>query len=242
MRRTVILASLVALVPASGLTVVTEPAGGSRSASGYHFSLDGKPFSPETVTVAGRRGELAAGDLIQVDGIWLALGEERQYRFRSATEGVLLEHGDGRTSWVGVRVEPNYGEGPDFVDGMAGLTPDEVHGLWGIRAKTWTRSCATKAAFLDLSRVHLTLGQSASEGHDDLPELPSGLRYLEAMRFVGVEEPPEADKPRLSRGSTRTDLRCAAHLGLAPPPGPSHLAWPTRTPGSAREPASAREP
>jgi hypothetical protein len=185
MRRAVILASLVALVPASGLTVVAEPGGGSRPASGYHFSLDGKPLSPETVTVAGRRGELAAGDLIQVNGISLTLGEEREYRFRSATEGVLLEHGDGRTSWVGVRVEPNYGEGPDFVDGMAALTPDEVHGLWGIRAETWTRSCATKAAFLDLSRVHLTLGQSASEGHDDLPELPSGLRYLEAMRFVG---------------------------------------------------------
>ena len=51
--------------------------------------------------------------------------------------------------------------------------------------ETWTRSCATKAAFLDLSRVHLTLGQSAVEGHEDLPELPHGLRYLEAMRFVG---------------------------------------------------------
>jgi hypothetical protein len=52
---------------------------------------------------------------------------------------------------VGVRVEPNYGQSPDFVDGMAPLTPDEVRGLWGVRAETWTRSCSTKAAFLDLS-------------------------------------------------------------------------------------------
>jgi len=101
MRRAVILARLLALVPASGLIVVAEPGGGSRPASGYHFSLDGKPFSPEIVTVAGRRGEPEAGDLIQVNGIWLTLGEAREYRFRSATEGVLLEHGDGRTKLGG---------------------------------------------------------------------------------------------------------------------------------------------
>jgi hypothetical protein len=184
-RRAVIVAGFIAAVAGSGLTAVAEPASGTPPTYGYRFSLDGKPLFPETVTVAGRRGEISAGDLIQVDGIWLTLGEEGEYRFRSATEGVLLELGDGQTRWVGVRVEPNYGEGPDFVDGMAALTPNEVHGLWGIRAETWTRSCATKAAFLNLSRVHLTLGQSAMAGHDDLPELPRGLRYLEAMRFVG---------------------------------------------------------
>jgi hypothetical protein len=162
-----------------------EGASGARQGSAYRFSLDGKPFSPDAVTVSGRPGELAPGDLIHVGGFWLTLGEEHENRFRSAMEGILLELGDGRTRWVGVRVERNYGEGPAFVDGMALLSPDEVRGLWGVRAETWTRSCATKAAFLDLTRVHLTLGQSAVEGHDDLPELPSGLRYLDAMRFVG---------------------------------------------------------
>ena len=102
MRQAVILAGLLAVVPGTGLTAVAEP-GASSPPSGHHFSLDGKPFSPEIVTVAGRRGELAAGDLIQVNGIWLTLGEERDYRFRSATEGVLLEVGDNQTRWVGVR-------------------------------------------------------------------------------------------------------------------------------------------
>lgn len=151
----------------------------------YRFSLDGKSLSPAVVSVTGRDGELAPGDLIAVDDIWLTVGEEGEYRFRSATEGVLLELGDGRSRWVAVRVGPHYGRGPDFVDGMAALTPDEVRGLWGVQAETWTRSCAAKAAFLDVSRVHLTLGQSGSEGHDSLPELPAGLRSLEAMRFVG---------------------------------------------------------
>jgi hypothetical protein len=167
------------------LAAGADSTSGARPTSGYRFSLDGKPFSPETVTVTGRGGDLAPGDLIQVNGIWLTLGEERDCRFRSATEGVRLELGDGRTRWVGVRVEPHYGHSREIVDGMAPLTPDEVRGLWGVRAETWTRSCATRAAFLDLTRVHLTLGQSGVEGHDDLPELPRGLRYLEAMRFVG---------------------------------------------------------
>jgi hypothetical protein len=153
--------------------------------AGYRFSLDGKPHSPETVSVVGRQGQLAPGDLISVNNIWLTLGPEREYRFRSAREGVLLELPGGGTRWVGVRVEPNYGEGPDFIDGMAPLSQDEVRGLWGLRAEVWTRSCATKASWLDPCRVYLRLGQSASEGDQDLPELPRGLRYLEAMRFVG---------------------------------------------------------
>ncbi len=175
----------ISVFAVSGVATAVDSTSGAQPPSGYRFSIDGKPFPPEAVTVTGRPGELAPGDLIQVNGIWLTLGEEHEYRFRSATEGVLLELSDGRTRWVGVRVEPNYGQGPDFVDGMAPLTPDEVRGLWGVRAETWTRTCATKAAFLDPSRVHLTLGQSAARGHDSLPELPRGLRYLEAMRFVG---------------------------------------------------------
>jgi hypothetical protein len=185
MRRAVVVGGFIAVVAATRLTAIAAPGPNALPTSGYSFWLDGKPFSPSTETVAGRLGELSAGDLIQVNGIWLTVPEEGEYRFRSATEGVRLELGGGLTRWVGVRVEPNYGEGPDVVDGMAALTPDEVHGLWGIRAEKWTPSCATKAAFLDLPRVHLTLGQSASEGRDDLPELPAGLRYLEAMRFVG---------------------------------------------------------
>ena len=184
MRQAVILAGLLAVVPGTGLTAVAEP-GASSPPSGYHFSLDGKPFSPEIVTVAGRRGELAAGDLIQVNGIWLT--SRRRARLSVSFGDRRGPPGSRRQpdalGWGSRRAELRWG--PDFVDGMAALKPDEVHGLWGIRAETWTRSCATKAAFLDLSRVHLTLGQSASKSHDDLPDLPHGLRYLEAMRFVG---------------------------------------------------------
>ena len=167
------------------LAFANRASAASEARPGYDFFLDGAPFSPATVSVMGREGELAPGDLIEVNNLWLVLGEEHEYRFRSAHEGVLLELGDGRTRWVGVRVEPDYhGDGPGFVDGLAPLTPEQVHGLWGLRAETWTPSCAAKARFLDVSRVHLTLGQSVSKGHDDLPELPSGLRYLEAMHFV----------------------------------------------------------
>lgn len=175
----------VCVLGGAHLILVLVVSGYLSADEGYRFLLDAKPFTPATVSVAGRPGHLAPGDLISVNGIWMTLGSEREYRFRSAREGVLLELPGGGTRWVGVRVEPNYGEGPDFIDGMAPLSHDEVQGLWGLRAEVWTRSCATKALWLDTSRVYLSLGQSASEGHQDLPELPQGLRYLEAMRFVG---------------------------------------------------------
>lgn len=202
MRPTSVLTVLLALLPASSGADPSHASVAGQPSPRYRFALDGQPISPEVVTVAGRDGELAPGDLIAVNGIWLALREPGEYRFRSALEGVLLEEGDGGTRWVGVRVEPNYGEGPDFVDGLAPLTPDQVHGLWGLRAETWTRSCAAKAGFLDASRVHLALGQSATQGRDDLPELPPGLRSLEASRFVGW-------------GSLRT-LTSLVHLEILP--------------------------
>lgn len=201
MRRALIFRGVFAIsvFAVGGVAAAVDDSSGARPPSGYRFSIDGKAFSPEAVTVTGRPGELAPGDLIQVNGIWLTLGEEHEYRFRSATEGVLLELGDGRTRWVGVRVEPNYGQSPDFVDGMAPLTPDEVRGLWGVRAETWTRSCATKAAFLDLTRVHLTLGQSAVKGHNDFPELPQGLRYHRSDEVRRLEEPAYAARSPLPR-------------------------------------------
>ena len=148
---------------------------------GYRLFLDGQPFSTSTSDHA----DLVAGDVIWVGNLPLTLGGPGEYRFRSAREGVLLELPDGGTRWVAVRVEPDYGDGPGFVDGLASLSQEEVHGLWGLRAEAWTASCTAKARWLDVTRVFLALGQTASEGRDDLPELPVGLRRLQAARFVG---------------------------------------------------------
>jgi hypothetical protein len=158
---------------------------GETPGAGYSFFLNGKAFSPATMSLVGRPDQLAPGDLISVDNIWLTLGPERDCRFRSAREGVLLELAGGGARWVGVRVERTYEDGPGLVDGMAPLSEADVKGLWGLSAEVWTHSCATKAPWLDASRVYLSLGQSASAGNQDLPDLPRGLRYLKAMRFVG---------------------------------------------------------
>ena len=170
------------LVLVSGLLLATAQA--TQRLDGYRFFLDGTPFSATASLSTGRSG-LGPGDVITVDNIELTIGEPGEYRFRSAREGVLLELPDGRTRWVAVRVERTYDDGPAFVDGLAPLSEDEVRGLWGLRAETWTASCAAKARWLDAERVFVALGQSASAGRDDLPELPAGLRRLRAWRFVG---------------------------------------------------------
>ena len=159
------------------------------AAGAYRLFLDGQPFSPSTPTRSGRTDPVA-GDVVWVGNMQLTLGEPGEYRFLSAREGVLLELPNGGTRWVAVRVEPDYGDGPGFVDGLASLSQEEVHGLWGLRAETWTASCAAKARWLDGTRVFLALGQTASEGRDDLPELPAGLRRLRAARFVGWKSLP----------------------------------------------------
>src|SRR5262245_47471528 len=117
----------------------------------YTFFLDGRPFDPDAITIAGEPGRLAPGDAISVDGLYLTLGQPGEYRCRSALEGVRLEEGDGRLRWVAVRVGPHYGDGPDFVDGLAGLSRDEVRGLWGLDAEKWTKSCVEKAPWQDVS-------------------------------------------------------------------------------------------
>jgi hypothetical protein len=131
LRHTVLLVAAVGI-----LALVSSASAAADDQRRYSFYLDGAPFSPATVSVMGREGQLAPGDLIAVNNLWLVLGEEHEYRFRSANEGVLLELGEGRTQWVGVRVEPDYHDGPGFVDGLAPLTPEQVHGLWGLRAET----------------------------------------------------------------------------------------------------------
>ena len=140
---------------------------------GPTFLLDGQPFTPAIED--GR---------ISVKGITLTLGTEREYRFRSAREGVLLELPGGGTRWVGVRAERTYDGGLGFVDGLAPLSEAEVRGLWGLRVEVWNASIAAKVKWLDGSRVALSLGQSYSAQGQDLPDLPPGLRYLDAMHFA----------------------------------------------------------
>jgi len=153
---------------------------------GYTFFLDGEAKSFRLTTVTGKPGEPAPGDVILVNGIPLTLGPERQCRFRSAREGVLLELPDGGTRLVGVRVADAHVDGDYvFVDGMAALSEEQVRGLWGLRASTWALSCAQKAKWLDESRVAVSVGQSATRGTQNLPDLPKGLRYLQAMGFLG---------------------------------------------------------
>src|SRR5262245_55126735 len=184
-RRAFVVTLLFASAGSSASATAALP---SENSGGYRFFLDGAQVFPEIVSVMGQAGKPAPGDLIDVGGFTLTLGDEQEYHFQSAQEGLRLETPDGRRRWVAVRVETDYHGERGFVDGMASLTPDEVRGLWSLRAETWTPSCASRAGFLDVSRLFLTLGQSSSEGQDDLPELPSGLRYLEAMRFVGWQQ------------------------------------------------------
>jgi hypothetical protein len=177
------LRSIVCLVLASAASGAPGPE--APGAEGYTFFLDGRPFAPHATTITGEPGRLAAGDVIQVGGLRLTIGAEGEYRFRTAREGVRLERADGTAPWVAVRVGPHYGDGPDLVDGLAPLSEAEVRALWGLQAEVWNPTCVAKAGWLDLSRVFLEVGQTASERGEDLPELPAGLRYLEAGHFAG---------------------------------------------------------
>ncbi|MFN8091957.1 MAG: hypothetical protein U0599_07010 [Vicinamibacteria bacterium] len=158
---------------------------GGRAERPYTFFLDGKSKEPDAVLhILGRPGHLQPGDAVLLDGLWLTLGEERECRLAKRPEGLRLEASDGSSRWVGIRVAHVYGKDRDFIDGLAGLSADEVHGLWGLRAEVWTPSCTRAAAWLDAARVFLSIGETSAAGHSDLPDLPSGLAHLEGNRLV----------------------------------------------------------
>ena len=108
-----------------------------------------------------------------------------------------------------------------------------MRGLWGLSAEVWTPSCATKAAWLDVARVYLRLGQSAGRGEENLlPELPRGQRIeLDVLGTNDIDLTLEARVRQVLTAQTEIDQedealadeQQTATTGAEPPTPPAAL-------------------
>ncbi len=165
----------------SGLACLSVATAAGAADAPYVFSLNGAPFEPTTIRLTNGEG-LAPGDLYEVDGLWMVLGDERRLDLFSQPDGVQFSRPDGTRAWIGLRMPVPWRFGT--IDRLASLSPAEVALLRGLEAEQWTASCLRAAKWLDWSRLHLSLGQSASRGREGLPELGERLRSLEAQRLT----------------------------------------------------------
>jgi hypothetical protein len=156
----------------------------------YEFTLNGKPFVPTVVSLHGNDTTPEPGDLICLDyRFLLTLGAERACHFETTPQDdgrVLLRLPDGQTRVIGALVTWTYQEDARVVfNPLAKLSPDEIHGLWGVYLDDWSDELGKKLAEIDPGRTCVTLGSGAAEdGERDgkrwgkLPPLPEGIRYL----------------------------------------------------------------
>ncbi len=134
--------------------------------SAYHFTLGGRPFAPAILSLNGTPGDPQPGDVAEVAGFHLTLGDERSLSWRSGP-GVLTE-GD---RIVALRV----GDDP------LNVTAEQVRRLRGVHITRWTEEIASQLAALRPDETCVTVRLS-----DKLLRVPpiKGLKYLRVMRVA----------------------------------------------------------
>jgi hypothetical protein len=150
----------------------------------YTFTLNGQPFEPKTIRLTDGDG-LAAGDLFEVDGLWMVLGDERRLDLFSQPDGVQFSRQDGTRAWIGLRVPEPWQR--ERVDHLRTLSPADIALLRGLETERWTAGCQRAAKWLDWARLHLSLGQTVSTGQEGLPALGRQLRSLEIDRLTSLK-------------------------------------------------------
>ena len=153
------------------------------------FEVDGAPFEPPVLSLEGDPENPRPGDVIEVDGILLSLGDGPTYRFRttdSEADGRIYRIlPDGREVVAGARTRWTIGKDNfTFVvrNLLEPLTDAEMKGLWGVRLDGWNEAVAAKVACIDPERTCVTLTASCGgPGRNEvrpMPPLPARLRAL----------------------------------------------------------------
>lgn len=151
--------------------------------SPYVFTVNGKPFGPPVISLSGDPEHPRPGDLVGVDRLWLALGEERECHFLTTPREdgrLLLKAADGTKRVIGASVTWTYkGDTKIAFNPLAKLSPEQLRGLWGIRLDGWPQGIEKKLAHLDPARACITVTSNTAQGKAKrFPPLPAGVRYL----------------------------------------------------------------
>jgi hypothetical protein len=149
----------------------------------YFFTLDGKPFTPEIVSLRGDAAHPQPGDLLRIDDLLLTLGPEHACHFVTTPDEdgrLLLQAAGGPQRVVGALVRWHYVDDRKVVyNPLARLPPDEVRRLWGIYLDEWPDGVAEKLKQADASRTCLTLTDNVVQKESGkMPSVPADTQYL----------------------------------------------------------------
>jgi Leucine-rich repeat (LRR) protein len=166
-----------------GRTAIARGGTAASGEPGYEFTLDGKPFKPDVISMRGDSDQPSPGDVIQVEEIWLTLGQERACHFTTTPENdgrLWLQLSNSKRRVIGASIKWSYEDDERVVyNPLSKLSSAEVQGLWGIYLDDWPDGVAEKLAQADLTRVCLTVTDGVARGKTGkLPSLPAKLRHL----------------------------------------------------------------
>jgi hypothetical protein len=137
---------------------------------------DGQPFTPHHVYDLGLTA--LGGAFIDV-GVVLNVGSEKEFHFvvhgdETENDTVFLKSADQSLRIVGVKVsERNEFNQEHWVNPLASLSNDEIHGLWGLELNHWSDEIANQIKLIDLDRTCVTICDRALKMTDHgLPPLP----------------------------------------------------------------------
>jgi HEAT repeat protein len=154
--------------------------------SSYTFTLNGKPFTPQVISMRGDPAHPQPGDLIRADYyLLMTLGPERVCRFVTTPEDdgqLLLRLDSGKDRVVGVRLRCLYEKDKKVViNPLAKLSDADVKGLWGIHVDHWPDGVSARLRHIDPARTCITITgapERPKDGGGKLPSLPEGIQYL----------------------------------------------------------------
>ena len=169
----------------SGADLGLRHSSASHIPARYVVEVDGSVLEPPVYSLDGSRRTPQPGDVVEI-GLLLTLGSPKAYRFRTTTPEngswrVMLEAEDGSTRVVGVGTwcTRTQNDEPLPLDPLAGLSEEEIRGLWGVELLGWTEATIEKLKFLDLNHTCLTVDLSTEyRPQGAAMRLPASLRYL----------------------------------------------------------------
>lgn len=199
------------------------------------LEVEGSDGEPWVTSLAGRPGELAAGDVVHVGELALVLDGLGHHRYLVEDDGrrVSLSLDGGPKRLVGLVV--------DDAAVLAALTDQERRGLRGVRLAGWSDAMTAELQRLPLEHVvvaydrsdaMMKAGPAKMDSVPAVPPLPVEVRYLELQAYEfaigllpGTEEPQTDPDQGLSALARLTALRHLVIRTSNGPDAPLDLEW-----------------
>jgi hypothetical protein len=191
----------------------SESRDGTDPTREYDFDWDHKLLGRFLHSLHGTPDQPRPGDVISaIIDPPITLGEPGTYRFKYLDDNYTryyLEREDGSRQLISAEPEHLYNRETDvetIVDPLASLTPEQIHGLWGLKISECTDATLDNLQYINPDRLCLTVVAWSDEDSSSPPlRLPPNLKYLNLRLHPSATE----------RGNPLAGLSSLQYLSIA---------------------------